>query len=172
MFSCYGLALSLKKLLLSTIIVFNSVFASFLLLQPENANLSKAREPSSFCWNSALDFRCIANLTLHDFALHLYQGTKQFCNLEFSICRTNSYRIYAQMNPVLPAQAFPLIMRDSSLSQVNLLPILLCGNLHSLYKKAKRTSFHNLASEALEKQVGHLQSKSTLQVSTTQVTAA
>lgn len=137
MFPRYGLALSLKKLLLSTLIGFNSVFASFLLLQPENANLSKAREPSSLFSNSALGLRCLANLTLHDFALHPYQGTKQSYHSEFSVCRTNSYRIYAQMNPVVPAQAFPLIMRDPSLSQVNLLPILLCGNLYSLYKKQR-----------------------------------
>lgn len=74
MFLHYGFALSLKKLLLSTIIGYNSVFTSFQLLQPENANLSKAQEPSSFFKNSALDFRCIANLTLHDWALHLYQA--------------------------------------------------------------------------------------------------
>lgn len=41
------------------------------------------------------------------------------------------------MNPVLPAQALLLITRDPSLSQVNFLPILLCGNLYSLYEEQR-----------------------------------
>lgn len=73
---------------------------------------------------------------------------------------------------MLPAQAFLLIMKDPPLSQGSVLPIVLCGNLYSLYEEQRE--LHNLASEALEKQGGHItvQKQPPSLISYHQVTAA
>lgn len=73
----------------------------------------------------------MANLILTNEAFLPYNVIKQSCNSDDYVGRTYSSRSYAQINAMLLEQAFLLIVRIPTLSQVRLLPILLWPHLSS-----------------------------------------